>query len=88
MVKPDNDSPSPMALAMEWVSRVFAVAVEMIVPGLAGQWLDRRWGTNWFVLVGFAAGISLGLWHLIVMTRAAERRRKPPSDPSRKTPTR
>jgi hypothetical protein len=64
------DDPPPMAVAMEWVSRIFAVSAEMVLPGLLGKWLGERWGHPSLVLIGFAIGISLGLWHLIVMTKA------------------
>ncbi len=67
--------PQPMASAMIWVSRIFAISAEMILPGLLGQWLADRWGIPFLVLLGFALGISLGLWHLILITRAADRAR-------------
>jgi hypothetical protein len=54
---------------MEWVSQITTVVAEMVVPGLAGQWLDKRWGTGFLTLLGFALGLSLGIWHLIAMTR-------------------
>ncbi|MHB1033686.1 MAG: AtpZ/AtpI family protein [Pirellulales bacterium] len=58
-----------MAVAMEWVSRITAVALEMVLPGLAGHWLDQRWGTRFLALTGFALGVTAGIWHLLVMTR-------------------
>jgi hypothetical protein len=58
----------PLALAMEWVTKITAVALEMVLPGLAGQWLDQRWGTNFLALTGFALGIGVAIWHLILMT--------------------
>jgi hypothetical protein len=61
---------------MEWSSRIFAVSLEMVLPGLAGQWLDKRWGTGFLALVGFALGITLAIWHLLVMTRASNGKRK------------
>jgi hypothetical protein len=30
--------------------------------------LDKRWGTSFLALIGFAIGVSMGIWHLIVMT--------------------
>lgn len=54
---------------MEWVSQITTVVAEMVLPGLAGQWLDHRWGTNFLTLVGFALGLTVGIWHLIAMTR-------------------
>ena len=58
---------------MQWVSRITAVGLEMVLPGLAGQWLDDRLGTSFLALVGFAGGICLGIWHLLVMTRTTNR---------------
>jgi hypothetical protein len=49
---------------MEWVSRVFVISLAMVLPGLFGQWLDRKLGTGFLVLVGFAAGISVAIWLL------------------------
>jgi hypothetical protein len=69
------DEPQPMAVALEWVSRIFAVSAEMILPGLLAKWLGNQWGLPWLILPGFALGICLGLWHLIVMTKTADRRR-------------
>jgi hypothetical protein len=75
MVADPAGGPQPMALAMIWVSRIFAISAEMILPGLLGQWLAKRWGYPSLVLLGFALGISFGLWHLILITRGAERAR-------------
>ena len=68
-VKDPSDQPSPIGLAFEWVARIFAVVIEMVVPGLLGQYLDGRLGTKFLVLLGFGCGFSLALWHLLVMTR-------------------
>jgi hypothetical protein len=65
-----------MAMALEWVARIVAVGLEMVLPGLAGQWLDQRWGTSYMAFLGFTFGIVVGIWHLIAMTR-------PPSPPRR-----
>lgn len=57
-----------MALAMEWVARITTVALVMVLPGLAGVWLDRRLGTGFFALLGFGLGMVVGIWLLLVMT--------------------
>lgn len=67
------DSPSSLSLGLTWAYRIIAVAAEMVLPGLAGAWLDRRFGTGFLALAGFGLGVSLGLWHLIVMTRGEAR---------------
>ncbi|HMO84073.1 MAG TPA: hypothetical protein PKC18_04035, partial [Lacipirellulaceae bacterium] len=46
-----------------------AVALLMVVPGIGGQWLDRRLGIRWGGLVGFAIGVTVGVWYLVAMTR-------------------
>ena len=58
----------PVAAASQWVSRIIAVSVEMVAPGIGGHWLDRKLGTGFLALIGFAIGITLGMLHLLVMT--------------------
>ena len=41
----------------------------MVLPGLAGGWLDRRWGIQWLSLAGMALGIAASMTYLILMTR-------------------
>lgn len=68
------DGRSPIAEAMEWVSRILVVAAVMVLPGLAGQWLDKRWGTGFLVLVGFAVGLTGGIAYLVKITSGAVRK--------------
>ena len=68
MIEPD--SPHPMAEAMQWVARIMAAGMMMVLPGLAGQWLDQRLQTSFLVLVGFAAGIASSIAYLIAVTKA------------------
>jgi hypothetical protein len=65
-----------MALAMEWVARIFAATMMMSLPGLGGQWLDARWGTRFIGVAGFVLGLASGMAYLIAATRAAEVKRK------------
>ena len=65
---------------MVWVSRILAVAAVMVLPGLAGQWLDKRWGTGFVGMIGFALGLVLGMAYLLTMTK------QPPRGPSGKSP--
>jgi hypothetical protein len=58
-----------MALAAQWVSRITTVVLEMVLPGAIGHWLDRRWDMSFLSPIGFAFGVVLGTWHLVVMTR-------------------
>lgn len=70
-----NDGRPPYAIAMEWVARVTTISLEMFVPGLIGQWLDKQWGTRWLTLMGFLFGLTAGLWHLLLLARQAEQAR-------------
>lgn len=82
MASPEPEQ--PMAAAMQWVSRIFAAAILMVVPGLAGQWLDERFSTRFLALVGFGSGIVAAVAYLIAQTKQAElkrRQRQNTSDP-------
>jgi hypothetical protein len=59
-----------MATAMNWVTKITTVTLEMILPGLVGWWLDDRFGTRFLALLGFAVGVPLGIRHLIATTKS------------------
>jgi hypothetical protein len=59
-----------MAEATNWVSKITVVALEMILPGLAGLWLDNRLGTGFLALLGLALGVPLGIRLLLAMTKS------------------
>jgi len=61
-----------MAVALGWVARITTVALEMVLPGVFGFWLDRQFGLAFLGLVGFAFGFVLGMWHLLAMTRPVQ----------------
>jgi hypothetical protein len=63
-----------MAEALEWVSRIATVAAVMVLPGLGGQWLDKRWGIGFLGLTGFMFGVAAGIWYLLVITRRPKNR--------------
>lgn len=73
------DQRSPIAIGYEWSSRVVAISLEMVVPGLAGYWLDGRLGTRaLFTLLGFALGMYVAIRHLIALTATTENQSGPP----------
>jgi ABC-type Mn2+/Zn2+ transport system permease subunit len=57
-----------MAHALEWVGRIMAISALMVVPGIAGQWIDKRFGTEFLGLAGFVLGIVSGMAALIAVT--------------------
>ncbi|HWB12550.1 MAG TPA: hypothetical protein VG826_25215 [Pirellulales bacterium] len=71
-----SNEPSPVAEAMTWVSRVMAVVAVMVLPGLAGLWLDKRWGLGFLGLTGFVIGLTSGIAYLITITK------RPPDRPT------
>ncbi len=66
----------PMAAAMQWVSRIMAAGLMMVLPGLAGQWLDKRLGTGFIVLAGFAAGLAMSIAYLIAITKPKRKKNR------------
>lgn len=73
MVKPPRLN--PMAAGMQWVARIMAAGLMMVLPGLAGQWLDGKLGTGFLVLVGFAFGIAVSIAYLIAITKPKNKQR-------------
>ena len=66
------DGRSPMARAAEWATRIMTISLEMVLPGLAGYWLDQQLGTvALFMLIGFALGCTGAVLHLIHLTRSS-----------------
>ncbi len=64
-----------MAIAFEWSATIMTISAEMVVPGLAGHWLDQRLGTGVvFLLLGFAVGGTLATLALMrIAKKHAER---------------
>jgi hypothetical protein len=66
-----SDERSPAATAYQWVSRITIVALEMVLPGLAGYWLDQRIGTVvLFMLIGFGLGCTAATVQLVQIARS------------------
>jgi hypothetical protein len=61
-----------MAVALEWVSRITAVAMAMVLPGLLGYWIDSKIGTRFLAPAGFVLGIVGGIWSLLAVTGAVK----------------
>jgi cyanate permease len=60
-----------MSLAAEWVGRIFAVSLLMCLPGIGGLWLDGKFGTECFALLGFGLGLVLGIASLLALAKAS-----------------
>jgi hypothetical protein len=60
--------------AIEVMSRVFAAVAVMVLPGIAGQWLDNKWGTGYLALVGFLFGVPFGIYYLLETSGALRKK--------------
>jgi hypothetical protein len=67
---------SPIGLAIGWVAKITTVALEMVLPAALGAWADNRWGTRFFALVGLAVGMTVGIWHLLQMTKVGNQKQR------------
>jgi F0F1-type ATP synthase assembly protein I len=69
-----SDDRSKVARAYDWASRIILVALEMVLPGLGGYWIDNRLGTVClFLVIGLTAGSIGGVWHLVRLARQSSR---------------
>jgi hypothetical protein len=60
---------NPMAEAMMWVSRITTIALQMVLPTLAGYYADSYLGTRFLILVGTGIGMALGFWQLLSIAK-------------------
>lgn len=74
-----RDNRSPIALAYQWSARITSISLELVVPMLAGYWLDQRWGTlPLFLIVGVILGFASATLSLLRLTKPP--RLDPPPD--------
>jgi len=65
-----KDDRPPMVVAMEWVSHITSISIEMAAPAGLGYWLDGRWGSGpWLLAVGAVLGFLMAFWHLLALTK-------------------
>lgn len=64
-----------MASAMEWVAKITTVGLVMVLPAVGGKYLDARWGTNYWAVIGLVMGMVAGFVYLLQITR------RPPDPP-------
>jgi len=53
-------------------SRAIAVIILMVIPGVAGSYLDKWMGTQFFVVIGFVLGIGIAIFGLLYVARIAD----------------
>ena len=63
MSEPPPDGRSPMAVGLEWSTRLITIGLEMAIPIAGGYGLDRRLGTApLFVCLGTFLGVAIAIW--------------------------
>ena len=65
-----------MGAALEWVGRIMAIGLVMVLPILGGHYLDHLWGTEFLGIAGLIFGGVAGFASLLVMTGVWAGRRK------------
>ena len=64
-----------MAVAAEWVSRITAIGLEIVVLIVLGRWLDSKFGTTYWTPIGAILGPVVAFWHLLALTGVVGRKR-------------
>lgn len=59
-----------MVAAMQWVSQITAISMELVVLAVLGFWLDSMWGTDpWLLVSGALIGFAVGMMHLFQIVK-------------------
>jgi len=60
---------SSLAEAYTWVSRIMSCSITMVLPGIAGYYLDAYFGTSMWNISGWIIGPILGFYQLLAITK-------------------
>ncbi|TWU27348.1 AtpZ/AtpI family protein [Bythopirellula polymerisocia] len=73
----NDDNRSASAKAAEWASRIMTISLEMVLPGLAGYWLDNKLGSKGlFMILGFAAGSLIAFKQLLAIAKIGQGKKR------------
>jgi F0F1-type ATP synthase assembly protein I len=76
-VTEQRDDRSPYALAYQWSARITTISLELVIPVLAGYWLDHRLHLlPLFLILGAILGFVTATLSLVRLTKPP--RRPPP----------
>lgn len=68
-----SDDRWPVAKAYQRATQVVGIAIGMVLPGLCGYWIDRRFGTLPVVtILGFGMGLGYGIFELVRLSKYPE----------------
>ncbi len=54
------------------LSRAITIIILMLLPGIAGSYLDEWLNTQFFVVIGFVLGIGIAIFGLLYVARIAD----------------
>lgn len=75
MPAPRQNQRPPLVVAMEWVTQVTTISLEMSLPAAGGYWLDNKWGTApWLMIIGAVGGFYVAMKHLLALSKATTKR--------------
>ena len=70
----DPEPRSPLAVGVQWASRITSLGLEFSLPIVGGYWLDLRQGTSPVAtLLGLVLGFAVGMVHLLQIAREASK---------------
>ena len=70
MEKMPHEDRSPMAVGLEWSTRLITIGLEMPIPIVGGYWLDKYFATlPLFVCVGAFLGVAIAAWQFYLIAR-------------------
>lgn len=65
-----RDTRAPIAQAFAWASRITGIALEMVLPGALGYWIDQHLGTRFvFLILGTVFGVVSGMVQLVRLAK-------------------
>lgn len=56
---------------MQWVSKITTVALMTVLPIVGGRWLDKRFTTSYWGLIGLVVGLAVGFWQMLLLAKSA-----------------
>jgi F0F1-type ATP synthase assembly protein I len=69
--EPGDEDRKRVQASVNAFSRVIAVMIMMVLPGVVGYFLDRWLGTSFLIVIGFVLGVILAIFGLIVVAKQA-----------------
>jgi F0F1-type ATP synthase assembly protein I len=74
VVATNSDGRHPVALALEWISKITTVVGMMVVPAVVCWLVDRKFGLNNYLMFGgLVFGFVIGLTYLLRLAKASNR---------------